>query len=147
MSTISGTGTRFYGHTQFHKTDSSYFVTKWISFFYLPIFPLSRYKISFSEAEPGFSGTQQKYYVHEKSTIIKREIIQTLLWSWLVMPILLGGPFILLLPFIQGDDHATSVKVFIASIAWFVVMLWLLADWYEERGTEPKKRLLSKIVK
>ena len=49
MSTTWGTGTMFYGETDFNPRDGSYITTKWLTLMYLPIIPLCTYRIWPSE--------------------------------------------------------------------------------------------------
>jgi hypothetical protein len=50
MGSINGTGTRVYGKRDF-LTDGSFVTTKWVSFFWVPLFPLSSMRVRTSSTD------------------------------------------------------------------------------------------------
>lgn len=55
MGTLWGTGTRFYGDSEFNPRDGSYITTKWVTLVFVPMIPLGSFRIWPEEDQTRFS--------------------------------------------------------------------------------------------
>lgn len=149
MGTINGIGTRFLGYSPIDQNRCCY-VTEWITFFYLPVVPLTRMKIERALTKPN----EFKYRIIEKSKLQFIQIIKTYFFGWLLFPVLLFTPLILCVRSIAdkigipkakflglaNPDSSFGVYEFmiIFGIIWFIVFTVILKNWDEKRGL-PKK--------
>jgi hypothetical protein len=104
MSTFNGFGTLFYGWQ--HKKDGTSVTTKWVVFFYIPVFPISRHHVKvltnfnnekfLTTSEHGFlAGTPAqitRYDMIENTPLNFREIANTYVKTFILGPILLLWP-------------------------------------------------------
>ena len=51
---IWGTGTMYYGDSEYNRDDQSWVVTEWVTFMWIPILPLGSYRI--------YEGDEEKTY-------------------------------------------------------------------------------------
>ena len=73
MITINGIGTKIYGKKN-KRPDGSHITTKWFTFFFLPIIPISSHRVKNHEKNDLM---QVKYYFLEDLPLDKTQIIKT----------------------------------------------------------------------
>src|SRR5262245_56713815 len=90
MSRINGVGTTWLGPTGRDEQDRCY-ATLWFTFLYAPLVPIHRCRL---QLLPHESGTGFTYAELERTPLSGREVASTLLFSWLLVPLLLAGPLV-----------------------------------------------------
>ncbi|WP_018342209.1 hypothetical protein [Cytophaga aurantiaca] len=155
MSTLDGIGTRFNGVSQPDEQGHVH-ATSWFTFLYLPLVPLWRAEI---KREITLPLKTFNYQVIQKLPLDKSEILKTYLYGWILIPLLLLGPALFLIPeihqqlgiasppprnLIKGDSLNWHDWFFIAYIIYLVVLSVKLYSSDIKRGL-PKdyKRFLS----
>lgn len=132
---INGTGTTLLGISPMDSSGVAT-ATRWITFLYLPVVPLARYRVHFLPNKGrGFS-----YQELERLGLNGREILTTYLFFWLVIPLVLLAPFVLAIAEVWQKlslPPSGQIPYMIATIIWFGVWVWKLADWHEARGHPP----------
>jgi hypothetical protein len=96
MSTLNGTGTKYYGWQPIRRGDPGAWATKWFVLFYVPVLPLARVRMRVltDRANEGFfGGAVDHYEVLERSSLAWDEVLRT----WLSF---LSGLAIVVLPFL-----------------------------------------------
>jgi hypothetical protein len=144
MLQIKGTGVRFYGYTD-RAPDGSIVATKWVSLFYFPLLPLSRLRIRPTRyARVGAFDMPFEILAEERPR--PREVLATYAWCWIVLPVVLGGPFAAfaaagargLLPPARGLFHAGLTEyVFLAVCLYAGVLAFALRRWDRGRAFPP----------
>ena len=107
MSTVNGIGTKFYGWQPVRLADRSAFATRWFVFFYVPIFPLARYKLKVltDRANEGFfGGAADHYQVLGETSLVWSEVLGTW-WAFLRGLLLVVVPFLAFL-WIHGYQNS-----------------------------------------
>lgn len=111
------------------------YATFWLTFLFLPVFPLQRAKLRFSDA--------QRYTALEKTPLNPGEILQTYLYGWLLFPLLILGPtFVGLALSINEVAGMVGPLMLFASLAWMIFVVWQLAGWDQYRRLVPQKNIL-----
>jgi hypothetical protein len=98
MSTLNGTGTKYYGWQSLRKSDRSAWATKWFVVLYVPVLPLARHRLRVltDRAREGFFGGAVNHYeMLEQSSLDWGEVLRT----WLRF---FTGLAIVVLPFLVG---------------------------------------------
>lgn len=121
MSTINGIGIKFLGFSDI-ADDGSCFVTKWVTFLYVPIIPLSRIQV--------VKNSTSEYYIIAKTKLMKKEVFKTYLFGWLLFPLFIFVPPLLL--FLIADNNHLY-QLIVGSI-WTIFTIWKLWDWNQKRG-------------
>jgi hypothetical protein len=118
MRTLNGIGTMLYGWR--HQTDGTAFATKWFVLGYVPLIPLRRYhlrvvtdlrkKESFiqTETEGFLAGTpvqKTHYEIHRDLALSPRDILRTLGRTYLLGPVLMLWPALLMALFSRFMDR------------------------------------------
>ena len=81
MLSFMGFGTTLYGKRSFNKLDNSYIATKWFILLFLPIFPITSYRILRGETKLSVSltslGANTGYKYLREVTLNKKQVILT----------------------------------------------------------------------
>ena len=136
MSRVNGIGTTWLGQTG-RQGDECY-ATEWFTLLFAPLVPIKRCRLKLL---PHHRGTGFSYRELERTPLVGREILGTLAFSWLLVPLLLIGPLAFCMPELQealGIPKSLQTPMIIGALIWFVVFLWKLADYHENRY-RPKK--------
>lgn len=110
--------------------------TMWFTFLYLPLVPLTRYRVRFLPHKgSGFS-----YQVLSHEPLNWREVLKTYFVGWVLTPLILFGPLAIGVEEVwSGIGLPASLHlVYIAMcIAWLIVAVWRLADRQEAMCRPP----------
>ena len=85
MSTINGTGTKYYSWQPVRAADRTGYATKWFTLFYVPVLPLRRQKLKVltDRANEGFfDGAVDEYQVLQETPIVWGEVLATWWAFW-----------------------------------------------------------------
>jgi hypothetical protein len=132
MPTLNVFGTMFYGWK--HQPGEYSSATKWLTVFYIPIFPVSRYKLivltdfhresTQIRATPfGLMASQQnRFDISEKTSLSWSEVLRTYVKTFIGLPALMLGPLLLffLLSRMQWFPHYHSAA---DTPTWFTAVL------------------------
>jgi hypothetical protein len=107
MATLNGFGNMFYGWKHQPGEDSS--ATKWLTIFYIPIVPLGRYRLKvltdFNHEKTRIRATpvgmlasqENRFDILERTSLNWGEILRTYVSTFVGLPILMLGPFLVFL--------------------------------------------------
>ena len=127
---INGIGTMWLGASG--REGNECYATLWFTVLFAPMIPIRRARLQLLPHHgAGFS-----YRELEKTPLAGREILSTLMFSWLLIPVLALGPLILAISEVQralGIPESFQMPMIIGAIVWLVVLVWKLADWHENR--------------
>jgi hypothetical protein len=132
MTRINGIGTWFLGVTSAASDPQLRHATSWVTFLWLPLFPLARYTIRPLKVR----ANHMQYQIVTREKIMWSEVLRTYLFGLLLMPLLVLGPAILSIKEIQeaiGVPTAFQMPLMVFSIAWIIVCVWKLKNWEEKR--------------
>ena len=111
--------------------------TKWFTFVFLPIFPIRRMRVRFLPHKgSGFS-----YQIISNERLVLAELLKTLLYCWVLIPLIGFAPLIFALKEIWtalGLPKSLQIPYIIAGVIWVGVIIWKTADRHEERCRPPK---------
>lgn len=145
MSTLNGFGTKYLGYTA-PDDEGNCYATEWVVALYFPVFPLARRKLC---GEFNARGDKQ-FYLLGKTPLVTRELIQTYLWGFIVVPVLVLLPLLLMMVLAYAGiivDHSTAFGLFfIIGIVWLLASIFLLIRWDSARGVAGTASLLSKVL-
>lgn len=142
LRTSGGTGTTLMGHT---RADSSgrCFATRWFTLFGLPVVPLERYLVTRGKHTYVRGGTgsvaSTAYAIHGQSRLRAGEIVRTVAFCWLLVPVLSLGPGIALFLALSASTVSDGVKALslVGAVVWAVVgsqfLIHGLMDRYRKR--------------
>ena len=110
MSTVNGCGTLFYGWRGLSTNKPA--ATKWLVLFYLPLFPLARYRLTpttdfarekfaksaaeIAAALVGYGSRTDAYTIHAKEPIAFLEVLSTYVKAYVALPFLIVWPLLAL---------------------------------------------------
>lgn len=135
MSTLNGFGTMFYGWK--HRPGEYSSATKWLTALYLPVVPLGRYTLRVAtdfghestkiRAIPGglLASQENRFDIAEKTSLHGLEVLRTYLSAYVGLPVLMFGPFLLILLF----NHWNWLPRYSSEVAtpgWLDAVLWLM---------------------
>jgi hypothetical protein len=145
MSTLNGIGIRF---NRVSRPDNKGHVkaTMWVTFLYLPIIPLWKAEVIRENSLPL---REFKYRVIHKLPLDVKEILITYLYGWILIPILMFGPIVFIMPevteslgipsppsrnLIKGDPLNWHDWFFISFIIYLVITVLKLRNRDFKRG-------------
>lgn len=142
--TINGTGTTFLGVSA-PEEDGVSFATLWLTFFYLPVFPLRRQRVIFLEHKgSGFS------FAHLGDVPLDwASVVRTYAYCWLLIPLLAATPAV---PVFAGlgkilDVSTTVGRIYGGALVIYEIALLVMVVRRHERYLRPpateKKRAES----
>ncbi len=134
MSTLNGIGSRFNGVSQLNQHGNVH-ATLWFTFLYLPLIPLWKAEI---KREITLPLKEFNYQIIQKLPLDRNEILKTYFYGWILVPLLLLGPILFLIPeiheqlgiasppprnLIKGDSLNWHDWLFILYIVYFIVVV------------------------
>jgi len=147
----NGTGTLFYNFST-RDNKVSHMATKWITLFYLPIFPLERLSITRTITQPN----EFRYIINEKYPLKPKDYLFTYFWGWIIIPFLLSFPI-----FLFPNDLTSSLgfpnfnlkilywkgynSLIFFYILYLIIFIWILMDWNEKRALPKNYKELLKL--
>jgi hypothetical protein len=156
MSTLNGIGTRFNGMSKLNQ-DGNVYATLWFTFFYIPLIPLWKAEI---KREIILPLKEFNYQIIQKLPLDRNEILKTYFYGWVLIPAILFGPAILLIPeiyqqlgvvtppsrnLIKGDSLSWHDWSFILYILYLLIAVIKLYSHDIKRGMPKEyKNILSK---
>jgi hypothetical protein len=127
---INGIGTMWLGASG--RDGNECYATLWFTFIFGPLIPIRRARLGLLPHQgAGFS-----YRELERTSLNGREILSTLLFSWLLVPVCLFAPTVIAIAEVRraaGIPDSWETPLIVAAIVWMVVAVWKLADWHENR--------------
>ncbi len=133
MSTFNGIGVALLGVRRMDEEHAT--ARKWLTFLWLPIFPLGRRQVRLISAQP----TTHRYIDLGPANDGVGDIPRTYLLGWIVFPVLLFSPLFIVIAEVWealGLPEAWHRPAGFAAIGWFVVVVWILAS-VRERSLRP----------
>lgn len=129
---INGIGTTYLGFGDRDDRDRAY-ATLWFTFLFAPLVPLARHHLQLLPHQgAGFS-----VQVIEQTPLVAKEVVRTLLFGWLLIPLALFTPCVVTIREVRqsiGIPDSFEDPMMGVSIVWVLVGVWKLADWHEARG-------------
>jgi hypothetical protein len=137
MSTLNGFGTFYYGHED-ARNDGSFVTTRYLVAAMLPIVPLGTERVVLHGLHDTLTKGRAEYETIEQLPMRWRQVGRTYLKCWLLVPLLLVWPLLLLAGFagivhaIAGKETTSSMMNTIAPVwsgvfaIYFIGMLWYL---------------------
>ncbi|MFT4602761.1 MAG: hypothetical protein ACI857_002948 [Arenicella sp.] len=130
--TFNGIGFRYLNASEL-DVQGCYTSDKWFTFLYLPIIPLKRMKMKRAITK---SNNSQLEYI-EESKIDGLSIFKSFVWGWIIYPVIILWPMpFMVIELYQSLGFPENLhSLFFASvIIYMLIMVWILADRYEEQG-------------
>lgn len=135
MFRLNGVGLGFAGVST-PDLEGNCTATQWFTIFFVPVFPIARFKVKPLRKVP----FQFEYQVLSKQKLVFREVLKTYFYGWILFPLMIFGPFLLLgglgTPEAEkafGIPEWTQLPFILLSIAWLGVAVWRLRTWDCER--------------
>lgn len=135
MFRINGIGLSFDGVSK-PDHEGNCTATQWFTFIFVPIFPITRYKLKPIKKVP----FRFEFQTISKQKLVLTEILQTYLFGWILFPALIFAPFLALglsaTPEAEkafGIPTWTQIPLILLAIAWLIVSVWKLRTWDYER--------------
>lgn len=132
MSRINGIGTWFLGVSRSPSDPTVRHATSWITFLWIPLFPLRRYKIKPIRVRPN----HLRFQILGKEKLIFSEVLRTYFFGFILMPLAALGPLVLAIKEVQtalGIPEMLQVPVMFVSILWLIIFVWKLKNWEENQ--------------
>ncbi|MFI5301068.1 MAG: hypothetical protein ACHREM_23540 [Polyangiales bacterium] len=128
---INGIGTTYLGFTTRDEQDRVH-ATLWFTFIFAPVIPLApRHLQLLPHSGWGFS-----VQVLNKTPLVAREVLTTLLFGWILVPVAVFTPGVITIREVRqsiGIPDSFEDGMMVLSILWMIVWVWKLADWHEAR--------------
>lgn len=128
---INGIGVTLLGVSEYDN-DGNCTATVWFTFIYLPLIPLRRLKVRFAEHKgSGFS-----YSIISRENLRISEILRTLLFGWVLFPLVIFGPGVLVQDSVWqaiGLPDFIHIPFGIAAVIWVFVSCFKLLDRHEAK--------------
>ncbi len=141
---FNGTGIKFLGYSALDEKEHCT-ATSWIVFLWFPIYPLRRYKLEMKAGDEG-----RMFAVIDQTPKENKEIVQTYLWGWLLVPLVVLGPLVTLAFLTEtkvvNTDSGLFSKLLGTGLGWTVISILLLYHWDQRRGMPGLKSPLRKIM-
>lgn len=132
MSRMNGVGTWFLGVSRSASDPTVRHATSWVTFLWLPVFPLGRYKIKPIRVRPN----HLQFQTLGKEKLILGEILRTYFFGLILMPLAALSPLVFSIKEVQealGVPEVLQVPVMVFSILWLAGFVWKLKDWEENQ--------------
>lgn len=133
---INGIGTTLLGISKPDDQGTST-ATVWFTFVFLPIFPIRRLRVRFLEHQ----GSGFTYQVISYEKLVLSELLKTLLFGWLLIPLFAVAPLILSVKEVWtglGFPGSLQIPYIILCVIWVGVVIWKTADRHDARCRPPK---------
>ena len=131
MSTFYGIGTSWRGISE---PDANRLCTGtvWFTFLYAPIVPLSRHHSREGATALHhfpFQGLTTEYAIYSNDPLDFKEIVMTYIVCWLLYPLLIIGPLLLMYRF----EVSTSLFLTFLWVGWVCIALWFVLPWLSRK--------------
>lgn len=137
MSSLYGIGTNYLGWKV--GQDDIPTATEWFVMFYLPIFPVARkrlYVVSLEDHVGGIPGIGDtltlagEYRILEDLPIRISEVLWTYFFAYLLMPLVLLAPLLLIVPYFQWIEAQDKLKLHLGHYLAFLLVILIYAILY-----------------
>ena len=109
MGTLNGFGTFYYGNDD-ARADGSFVTTRYLVAAMLPVIPLGTERVKLHGLDDTLLAGRAQYEVLEQLPMRWNQVGRTYLRAWLLVPLLLVWPFVLLMAFAGLLHLATSTE-------------------------------------
>lgn len=121
MATIYGIGTALCGVSK-PNADELRTGTRWFTFVYLPVVPLSRLRFRYNDPITPALTRNRPYTTIAKEPLDIGEILTTYLLSWVIGPLILIVPIVFIFPLLPARGLA-GIVLTIAVLAWMIICI------------------------